>query len=223
MNPFLAIAFSAWLGFNTVVLDQVEQMPAGGGYRATAAQVKEFENSVRSEIIRPDMPSFCSGATYLVFLKAVQVSGVKLDPDIFMVHGQADGEGVWGRWNANGPGTARLFYETGAGVNFTEWEDARPGDFMKIWWTDEVGSLEHGHSVVVIKITPTDLTFWSSNIPGGYGKKTIPRTKVAHAIFSRLLYPDKLGTPLPAMDLYLSSLLYWRSSFAEACEKSGIK
>jgi hypothetical protein len=28
---------------------------------------------------------------------------------------QRDGAGIWGRWNANGPGTARLFYELGLG------------------------------------------------------------------------------------------------------------
>jgi hypothetical protein len=35
-----------------------------------------------------------------------------------MIRGQRDGEGIWGRWNANGPGTARLFHEMNLGENF---------------------------------------------------------------------------------------------------------
>ena len=30
-----------------------------------------------------------------------------------LVTGQADGTGVWGRWNSNGPGTGRLFWPSG--------------------------------------------------------------------------------------------------------------
>ena len=33
--------------------------------------------------------------------------------DALMIRNQRDGEGIWGRWNANGPGTARLFHELG--------------------------------------------------------------------------------------------------------------
>ena len=39
---------------------------------------------------------------------------------------QRDGQGVWGRWNANGPGTARLFTELRLGRNFTDFAEARP-------------------------------------------------------------------------------------------------
>jgi hypothetical protein len=61
-----------------------------------------------------------------------------------------DGESLWGRWNANGPGTARLFYELGLGRNFTSFSAARPGDFLKIFWTDAVGKNENGHSVIFL-------------------------------------------------------------------------
>jgi hypothetical protein len=60
--------------------------------------------------------------------------------DQLMIRGQPDGAGIWGRWNANGPGTARLFYELGLGRNFDDFGEARPGDFMKIFWSPELGT-----------------------------------------------------------------------------------
>ena len=133
-------------------------MPAGGGYatnikaHAALADSVQVHDSVR---IQPElaMPAYCSGATYLVFLKtlqALQENGTislshetwaalvpRLRPD-----GKdtlPDGESVWGRWNANGPGTARLFHQLGLGRSFTEFSAARSGDFMKVFWTDAVG------------------------------------------------------------------------------------
>ncbi|HWB60619.1 MAG TPA: hypothetical protein VG733_14085, partial [Chthoniobacteraceae bacterium] len=141
--------------------------------------------------------------------------------------GQKDGEGVWGRWNANGPGTARLFYELGLGHNFTDFAQARPGDFMKIFWNDEVGKLEHGHSVIFLgleKQAGVDyVKYWSSNIPAGYGEKSVPRSKIIRAIFSRLETPQNLQRieQTPDIDVYLASLLAKRSSFAEAGQKCG--
>ena len=67
-----------------------------------------------------------------------------------MIRGQRDGEGIWGRWNANGPGTARLFHEMDLGQNFDDFAEAQPGDFMKIFWSPEVGRAEHGHSVIYL-------------------------------------------------------------------------
>ena len=52
--------------------------------------------------------TYCSGATYLVFVQAIQkllpVSGAE-EPlaEALAIRGQPDGVGVWGRWNANGP------------------------------------------------------------------------------------------------------------------------
>jgi hypothetical protein len=67
-----------------------------------------------------------------------------------LIRGQGDGVGIWGRWNANGPGTARLFEELHLGKNFTSFEEARPGDFMKIFWNDNIGGTESGHSVIYL-------------------------------------------------------------------------
>ena len=169
--------------------------------------------------VRPEhaTPGYCSGATYLVFLKTLEPcksAGRYLFPGAtwealvprLRPDGKdtlPDGESVWGRWNANGPGTARLFYELGLGRNFTSFSAARPGDFLKIFWTDAVGKNENGHSVIFLGLESVDgvetVRFWSSNRPGGFGESSVPREKIARAIFSRLEHPEKISgwTTLP--------------------------
>ncbi len=178
--------------------------------------------------------TYCSGATYLVFARAIQSL---LPPSAFAggladalaIRGQPDGIGVWGRWNANGPGTACLFHELGLGQNFTSFEAARPGDFMKIFWTDAVGRREHGHSVIYMGTEQQNgvemIRFWSSNKPGGYGEKSVPRTRIAGAIFSRLEIPGNIErvSSLSARNRYLSGLLATDSSFGEALGESGAR
>ncbi len=99
---------------------------------------------------------------------------------------------------------------------------------MKIFWTPEVGSTEHGHSVVYLG-TDTEngqpyVQFWSSNIPAGYGEKSVPRSRIAKVIFSRLETPQNLERikTAPVMDPYLASLVTKRSSFEEALEECGL-
>ena len=147
---------------NHVILSLLTSMPIGGGYSATAAATRELQSAVqtRGGILRvnPSLArtTYCSAATYLVFVRAIQSL---LPPSAFAgglaealaVKGQPDGVGVWGRWNANGPGTACLFYELGVGHNFTSFEAARRGDFMKIFWTNEVGNRKHRYSVIYLE------------------------------------------------------------------------
>jgi len=228
--------------FNDVVLQQVQSMPQGGGYATTSsahealiAAARIDAGSVRIQASRA-MPSFCSSATYLVFLKTLgelqRRGSLSIGRDqwaALLPLKLADGEGAWGRWNANGPGTPRLFYELGLGRNFSSFEDARPGDFMKIFWTDAVGKSEHGHSVVFLGLETKDsveyVRFWSSNKPGGYGEKSVPRTKVARAIFSRLENPANISrlSQIPPRDSYLAGLLTKNSSFAETVRLCGIR
>ena len=145
-----------------------------------------------------------------------------------MIRNQRDGEGIWGRWNANGPGTARLFYEMDLGQNFDDFAQAMPGDFMKIFWSPEVGRAEHGHSVIFLGTERKEgmdyVRFWSSNIPTGYGERSVPRSKIVHAIFSRLDAPANLerSSTVPPVDKYLASLLSVRSSYQEAKAKCGM-
>jgi hypothetical protein len=227
--------------FNDVILEQIRQMPQGGRYSASRVATIRLQSAAHFEsgkfFILPDAasPSYCSGATYLVFMKTIEALRARgtlhLDYatlESLMIRGQRDGEGIWGRWNANGPGTARLFHEMDLGQNFADFAEAQPGDFMKIFWSPEVGSAEHGHSVIYLgmekKFGIDYVRFWSSNIPTGYGEKSVPRSKVVHAIFSRLDAPENLSRVVtaPAVDKYLANLLNARSTFEEAKAKCGM-
>jgi hypothetical protein len=227
--------------FNDVILEQIRQMPQGGRYSASRVATIRLQSAAHFEsgkfFVLPDAasPSYCSGATYLVFMKTIETlrarGALHLDYatlESLMIRGQRDGEGIWGRWNANGPGTARLFNEMDLGQNFDDFAEAQPGDFMKIFWSPEVGRAEHGHSVIYLgmekKLGLDYVRFWSSNIPTGYGEKSVPRTKIVHAIFSRLDAPGNLSRALnaPAVDKYLAGLLSARSTYEEAKAKCGM-
>lgn len=222
--------------YNSIILKVVNTMPEGGGYGTSPLAIKHLREAifissgqlhVEAEQAKP---SFCSEATYIVFLKTLILLNhrglLPLSSEIsgFLLPGnKADGHGIWGRWNANGPGVARLFKALGLGPNFTELSAAQPGDFLKIFWTDEIGASEHGHLVIYLgqeKKEGVDyINFWSSNIPNGYGKKSAARTRIHRMIFSRLTNPQAiLSAPLlPETDPYLASLLY-RSITAKEVE-----
>src|SRR5438067_2926454 len=173
-------------GLNNLILEQMRKMPSGGKYSVSHFAKIKLQSAAHFEsgkfFVIPTKPyvSFCSGATYLVFIKTIEElrdrGELQLDfatLNQLIIRDQHDGEGVWGRWNANGPGTARLFHELGIGSNFADFSQAQAGDFMKIFWTTEVGKSEHGHSVIFLgteKRADGDyIRFWSSNIPAGYG------------------------------------------------------
>lgn len=243
--PLIALIMTAPLhafDLNQLIVEQIRTMPRSGGYAVTAEAGRNLRASVGLQgerlVIQPQTarPSYCSGATYLVLLKALEELEKRrafvISPEAkqaLLIRGQADGAGIWGRWNANGPGTPRLFHELKLGRNFESYSEARPGDFMKIFWTDEVGKLERGHSVIflgeeVVKGVDS-VRFWSSNQPDGYGVKVIPKSKIAWAIFSRLEHPERMSgaAALPKSDPYLASLLKVRSSRAEVRSKCGMK
>ena len=225
---------------NGLILEQVRKMPSGGKYSVSHyAKIRlqsaaHFESGKLFSIPKAPFPSFCSGATYLVFVRTIEAlrehGQLQLDfatLNQLVIRNQRDGEGVWGRWNANGPGTARLFHELGLGRNFDDFAQAQPGDFMKIFWSTRVGRRESGHSVIFLGTENRGVEYvryWSSNVPSGYGEKEVPRTKIACAIFSRLQTPANLAriNGAPATDTYLASLLRKKSSLAEATKKCGM-
>jgi len=227
--------------YNSLILEQIKQMPQGGRYSVSRFAKIRLQSSAHFEsgkfFILPSAasPSFCSGATYLVFIRAIETLRARGDLRLdyatlerLIIRDQRDGEGVWGRWNANGPGTARLFHELGLGSNFDNFDQAKPGDFMKIFWSRQVGKTEHGHSTIFLgmenRLGTQYVRYWSSNVPSGYGEKSVPRSKIAYAIFSRLEAPSNLAriTGAPVVDTYLASLLRTRSSIAEAGAKCGL-
>lgn len=215
---------------NQMVLDVVRRMPQKGGYSVKRIALENLIGSVGIKAsasspvleLTPEKakPSFCSGATYLVFVGVIQdlLAKKKLqlssnDLKSLLIKGQSDGEGVWGRWNANGPGTARLFYELGLGRNFQSLTLAKPGDFLKLFWNDQIGAKEYGHSVIFLgtRATPEGgmIQIWSSNLDVGYSEKEVPLGKVKRMLFSRLLNPSAIQSvsQLPRRDDYLASLL----------------
>ena len=227
--------------YNSLILEEIKQMPQGGHYSVShfakicLQRSAHFESGKFFVLPPAGSPSFCSGATYLVFIKTIEALRARGELNLdsatlehFIIRDQRDGEGVWGRWNANGPGTARLFHELGLGRNFDSFDQAKPGDFMKIFWSRQVGKNEHGHSTIFLgtenHFGVKYVRYWSSNIPSGYGEKSVPRSKIAYAIFSRLEMPANLAriNSAPFVDTYLASLLRTRSSIAEACNKCGL-
>ena len=207
---------------NAYVLEAVKSMPGGGGYDASPAAVKRLAAGVSAngegfqENLEKVGASFCSGATYVVFLRTIDLlrerEGLVLSDAAMQRYAKVvdeDGTEIFGRWNANGPGTAKLFEELGCGTNFTDYEAAKPGDFMKIWWTDEIGGRERGHLVVYMGRSGDTIRYWSSNIPGGYGYKTVEKAKIKRVLFSRLDKPGRLvnGTRLSAKNQFLADML----------------
>ena len=109
---------------NNQILEAINNMPSGGDYRATSESIQQLESAIKKNGDHLDInsaiakPSFCSSATYLVFVSTLQELNregqIQFEPGVtekLLVTGQRDGVGVWGRWNSNGPGTARLFAE----------------------------------------------------------------------------------------------------------------
>ncbi|HXO95750.1 MAG TPA: hypothetical protein VN857_04135 [Chthoniobacterales bacterium] len=226
---------------NQLILSLLSQMPKQGGFSASNAATANLQTAVRVSsgrlTINPGaaVPSYCSGATYLVFVQAVEKlnGGAPIASPLaeqLAVRGQPDGVGVWGRWNANGPGTACLFRELDLGTNFTSWNAAKPGDFMKIFWNPNVGRHEHGHSAIFLAVTEENgvemVRFWSSNMPNGFGEKTVPKAKIASVIFSRLENAQNIRRALYTLspkNVYLGSLISKDSSLAEALQESGAR
>lgn len=226
---------------NAMIVRHVRNMPSGGKYAANQVALVQLESSsdfVKGKffrIPRTPYPSFCSGATYLILVRTLEElrrRGVlKLNADTLnslVIRRQRDGQSIWGRWNANGPGTARLFRELRLGKNFTDYLEARPGDFLKIFWTDEIGKYERGHSVIFMGLEEKEgvehVKFWSSNTPDGYGMKSVPKSEICRAVFSRLEHPENLNrsSKIPDVDPYLASLLTVRSSADEMRKKCGL-
>ncbi|MEG0837677.1 MAG: hypothetical protein RSE01_03270 [Akkermansia sp.] len=235
-------------GMNSYVMRAVKSMPQGGGYSTGSLAFERlskeaviWDTTTSKLIIRPDRarPSFCSAACYLVLLQAIklwenaspqQVLPSSCWQQFAISTPQADGVGAWGRVNSNGPGLSKWIHDLGAGVNFSNPLLARQGDFLKIFWTDEIGAKEFGHLVVFIAYgrSPKDGTlcvrFWSANQNMGYGIKTVPVESIKRMIFTRITRPSafrKMGQ-LPLNDEWLGSLLRERVSDDEVRRRCGI-
>jgi len=179
--------------FNSRVIKAIGEMPSGGGcplgkdasralYQAVSADPDGRLNIAAAKAT----PSFCSGAVYLVLLRALKpeidaIPEEKTRLDLIRaigVHGQADGIQMWGRWNSNGACMAVTMAETGLGWSSWDLKKAIPGDFLKLWWTDPIGRDGFGHSVVFLGYTNTEsgeegIEIWSSNKPGAMARTSL--------------------------------------------------
>lgn len=236
-------------GMNAYIVHAVNQMPTGGGYATTEEAFTRLRNeaivwneSAQRLILRPEKatPSFCSEACYIVLLQALS-NWEKRNPQyrlptscwkkMAVSNPQHDGEGPWGCVNANGPGLAKWISDLGAGVNFSDPKQAMPGDFLKIFWTDEIGAKEFGHLVVFVAYgrNPDDGTlcirFWSSNQGKGYSVNTVPASSIKRMIFTRITNPLAFRNinKLPEVDEWLANLLKVRLSPEEMKRKCRIQ
>lgn len=234
---------------NELVLQAIKEMPTGGGYGsetgrgpynvANHTSLKDGKLVVSTKYAKP---SFCTLATYLVFAKVV--SKLNLKPEVakeLLMKNMLDGNGIWGRWNSNGPGMSVVANRLKIGTSFNDVDEARPGDFLKIFWkgTKKVAGVgEHGHTVVFLDKTVEGgkeyIHFWSSNQAsgkrkGGYGVIKVPASSIQHTIFTRLKSPAEIEQALndnvptlPKTDGYLKKLRNGSSSYSEADLESGI-
>ena len=213
-------------------------MPKGSGYDASQTAVDRLGSSVSLEngVIKQDHKAinstFCSGATYLVFLRTIEQ--LRLRSSTFLPEkkyvrfanlGVQDGEEIFGRWNANGPGTAKLFADLDCGINFTSYEHAHPGDFMKMWWTNAIGKKERGHSVIYLGSQGDQIHYWSANYPEGYGSKSVAKSQIKHVLFSRLTKPAKLANAnrLSPKDSFLADMLRKEFTWREVSQFCDVK
>ncbi len=221
---------------NPLILAAIKTMPHGKGYAASQKDVDRLAASVtlQNRSFKQDLPkigpTFCSGATYLVFLRTIeQLHLTQSLPETTLTRyanlGVQDGEEIFGRWNANGPGTAKLFADLNCGVNFTSYPHARPGDFLKMWWTTAIGGKERGHLVIYLSQTPTTLTYWSANQPNGYGTKTTQKSKIQHHLFSRLTSPQNLANAakLSSKDQFLADMLRKDFTWSQVVQKCRVQ
>jgi hypothetical protein len=106
---------------------------------------------------------------------------------------------------------------------------------LKIFWTDQIGAKEIGHSVIYLGHRHDSegvelVRYWSSNkkgayAEGGYGKAEVPLTKIKQMLFSRLEDPNKINNIGDGLkpDEYLASMLINSSTPEEMKKMVGIR
>ncbi|MGK0186814.1 MAG: hypothetical protein ACI9R3_002597 [Verrucomicrobiales bacterium] len=195
-----------------------KELPESRRFDDLYQTVADLDSAITSGIggrlkVNPDKAaklSFCSSATYLLFGEVIDDLGVIKNKKLAVavadvgdknavIHGKLDGVGIFGHWNADGPGTAVLFKKLDLGTNFTSYARAKPGDFLKIWWNENIGKDERGHLVVFLgqSVDGKSIHVWSSqseNSDGtsGYGRMWVEKTRIKRTLFSRLERPENL-------------------------------
>ena len=225
------------------ILDSISEMPVQGGYELTLLPAKKMRDAFTwidptELVVDPSIavPSYCTTATYLVFYKTLEKywNSAQLSPDknilkMLKPNLEDDGVRIWGRWNSNGPGTGKLFFDLKLGPNFDEITEAQTGDFIKIFWNDQVGKLEKGHTGIFLAHEIINgvswLRFWgSSKSTQGYSEKLVPFTDFKKILISRLENISNLSkiNSLEVLDPFLASMLKVVSNWNEVRQVTGI-
>lgn len=234
--------------YNAMVLDIIRELPTGGGYSigsdfvAPTIEAHNIGGGSLEMRVYDGHPSHCTSATYALFAHLVAVlhnSGRitlsadhlrtlevrrRLDDGTQLV----DGQGPFWIFNSNGAGVAAFFKHAGIGSSFRDDKlaYARPGDFLKLFWNDNVGASEKGHQVVYLgrrDVGGRDMIcFWGSQHQGtkkrdghkealyfpakagakvvdGYGEVCRPRRDIKDMIFSRITCMEHLPAGLEQM------------------------
>ena len=192
------------IDYNKMILEIIVSLPTGGGYEVRGSRVALPVISVHQLgarlglHVRDGHPSHCTSAAYALYMHLVarlhnsgqinlsveqirSLQAVKARPDGTPMQ---DGQGPFWIFNANGAGAAAFLKHTGTGISFRDdaLVHARPGDFLKIFWNENVGieyfknggvnrrKSERGHQVVFTDhkvIAGTEMIcFWGSQKQG---------------------------------------------------------
>jgi hypothetical protein len=192
------------IDYNTIILEIIDSLPKGGGCEVRGSRVALPVIAVHQLggrlglHVRDGHPSHCTSAAYALYMHLVsrlhnsgqinlsveQISAlqaVKARPDGTPM---LDGQGPFWIFNANGAGSAAFLKHTGTGISFRDdtLSYVRPGDFLKIFWNENVGieyfksggvnrrKSERGHQVVFTgrKVTAGTemICFWGSQKQG---------------------------------------------------------
>lgn len=238
----------AGIDYNARIMEIIRSLPTGGGYSRGNAfvspklQTHNIGGGNWELRVYDGFPSHCTSATYALFghLVAMLHNGGKIRLTVEQLrwlevkwrtaNGAAlvDGQDPWWIFNANGAGAAALVKHTGVGINFRDDKllEARPGDFLKIFWNGNVGASEQGHQVVYTGRRQENggdmICFWGSQKQGtrrrngrrqplyfparvggkvhnGYGEVCRPRGDIKHMIFSRITCMENLAAGLADM------------------------
>jgi hypothetical protein len=234
--------------YNAMILDIIATLPTGGGYSigdsfvSPKLQAHNIGGGNWELRVYDGFPSHCTSATYALYAHLIAVlnnSGrIKLTADQLrslevrrsMPDGSqlVDGQGPWWIFNSNGAGVAALLKHTGTGVSFRDDKllYARAGEFLKLFWNDNVGASEQGHQVIYLGRKTVGsremVCFWGSQrqnrkkrsdgtealyfplaegdkVVDGYGQVCRPRADIKAMVFSRVTCMEHLAAGLDDM------------------------
>lgn len=203
------------VGYNRQILQAMDKVmairPDGGGYYTGIGDSPVGYSLALNgyNLINPiKNSSYCSGATYTVFIEALnlinsnyinQMNSSQLDA-VRMQRADGtprpDNELLWGLWNNDFWGVADAMVAFANVGQVIPPYAARPGDFLKIQWTKS-----SGHFVIFLgwikgaNGLPVGVRYWSSNTgTNGYGESEHSISSIYALLPVRLTNPDNIVT-----------------------------